>query len=137
MLFSVGSDTISRYLRCSDKPIYLTADDLRDDSGLVNQEYLDKAIKYDEKTKRSLEAAQKLLKKMHKEVLKHWADLHESILQEGIENLETESGRYSQKNKSVLYECPLVFVKIYWYQYCWEVNRCTNMKHWTFTLLRK
>ena len=90
---NADADAVSRLLRISDEPIYLTEEQLRDESGIVTKAILDRAKKMDARNKASEKEAQKILRKMQRRELVEMAELNDRILEEGIENLETETGR--------------------------------------------
>ena len=87
------ADAVSRLLRTSDEPIFLTEDQLRDESGVVSKQMLFRARKLDAMTKKTEKEAQKLLRKMKKIELREMAEINDRILAEGVENLESETGR--------------------------------------------
>ena len=87
------ADAVSRLLRKSDQPVYLTADELRDDAGIVTPRALGKAIKLSSRNLKLEEEARKALREMDKLELREASTLNDHILSEGVENLETESGR--------------------------------------------
>jgi hypothetical protein len=81
------ADAVSRLKRCSDKPVYLTADELGQENRLERARALDRRNEKLQKT------AKKLLNKLAKQELRDMATLNDHILSEGVENLESESGR--------------------------------------------
>ena len=86
------ADAVSRLLRTSDKPEYLSEDDLCQETGVISKQMLHRARALD---KRNREAEQKMkkLRAEAKEDLVEMSRLNDLILAEGVENLESKSGR--------------------------------------------
>ena len=86
------ADAVSRLLRTSDKPNYLNEDDLCTESGIVSKQILHRARALD---KRNKEAEERLKRERvkAKEELEEMSRLNDMILAEGVENLESQSGR--------------------------------------------
>ena len=87
------ADAVSRLKRCSDKPVYLTEDELSQENGVVSKHLLERARALDRRNAKLEKAAKKTLSKLAKEELHEMATLNDHILAEGVENLESESGR--------------------------------------------
>lgn len=90
---NADADAVSRLLRSSDDPIFLTEDELRDESGVVSKQMLFKARKLAEQNKKMEKEVEKMLRKLAKIEMREMAELNDRILEEGVENLESESGR--------------------------------------------
>lgn len=90
---NADADAVSRLLRQSDEPLFLSEDELRDESGVVSKQMLFRAKKLDAMNKKAEKEASKLLRRMAKVELQEMSQLNDEILAEGIENLESESGR--------------------------------------------
>ena len=87
------ADAVSRLKRTSDVPVFLTEDELSEESGVVSRQLLQRARALDTRNKVSEKTAEKLLRRLAKEKLTEMATLNDHILAEGVENLESESGR--------------------------------------------
>jgi hypothetical protein len=87
------ADAVSRLTRTTDQPIYLTEDELDEENGVVSRHLLQRARALDTRNKKTEKEARKLLSKMAKDTLQEMSTLNDHILAEGVENLESESGR--------------------------------------------
>ena len=87
------ADAVSRLLRASDKPLYLSEDDLNNESGIISKSMLERARALDRRNEKLAKAAKQLLSKLDKQNLTEMSLLNDHILAEGVENLESESGR--------------------------------------------
>jgi hypothetical protein len=87
------ADAVSRLKRTSDKPIYLTEDELNRENGVVSKQLLERARALDRRNEKLEVQAKKLLNKLAKQELREMSILNDHILAEGVENLESESGR--------------------------------------------
>ena len=87
------ADAVSRLLRRYDEPIFLSEDDLDDSSGVVTAQKLYRARKLDQQNKAVAREAESILRKKDKKKLEDMAKLNDLILSEGVERLESESGR--------------------------------------------
>jgi hypothetical protein len=87
------ADAVSRLKRNSDEPIYLSKDELDDASGVVTSGVLQRARRLDIRNKALEAKAESLLRKLDKKRLKEMSLLNDRILSEGVENLESDSGR--------------------------------------------
>jgi exonuclease III len=87
------ADAVSRLLRASDDPIFLTEDELRDESGVVSKQMLFKARKLEAQNKKMEKEVEKMMRKLAKIEMREMAELNDRILEEGVENLESETGR--------------------------------------------
>ena len=87
------ADAVSRLKRCSDKPVYLTEDELSRENGVVSKHLLERARALDRRNEKLEKTAKKLLNRLAKQDLQEMATLNDHILSEGVENLESESGR--------------------------------------------
>jgi hypothetical protein len=87
------ADAVSRLTRTTDQPIYLTEDELDEENGVVSRHLLQRARALDRRNKKTEKEARKLLNKMAKDTLQEMSTLNDHILAEGVENLESESGR--------------------------------------------
>ena len=87
------ADAVSRLLRASDKPLFLTEDELRDESGVVSKQTLFKARKLQTQNAKMEKEVEKMLRKLAKVEMREMAEINDRILEEGVENLESESGR--------------------------------------------
>jgi hypothetical protein len=87
------ADAVSRLKRTSDKPIYLTEDELNRENGVVSKQLLERARALDRRNEKLEVQAKKLLNKLAKKELREMSILNDHILAEGVENLESESGR--------------------------------------------
>ena len=84
---------MSRSLRRYDEPIILGEDILDDHNGVVSTEKLQRARKLDQRNKEKAKEAEAILRKVDKKRLDNMSKLNDYILAEGVEQLETESGR--------------------------------------------
>ena len=87
------ADAVSRLKRCSDKPVYLTEDELSQENGTVSKQMLERALALDRRNEKLEKQAKKLQNRLAKQALQEMATLNDHILAEGVENLEAESGR--------------------------------------------
>jgi hypothetical protein len=87
------ADAVSRLKRTSDRPVYLTEDELSNESGVITPQLLQRARKLDARNKTAFKESEKVLRKMAKQELKEMSIINDHILAEGVENLESESGR--------------------------------------------
>ena len=87
------ADAVSRLKRCSDKPVYLTVDELGQENGIVSTHLLERARALDRRNEKLEKTAKKLLNRLAKQDLREMATLNDHILAEGVENLESETGR--------------------------------------------
>jgi hypothetical protein len=87
------ADAVSRLTRTTDQPIYLTEDELDEENGVVSRHLLQRARALDTRNKKTEKEARKLLSKMAKDTLQEMSTLNDHILAEGVENLESETGR--------------------------------------------
>jgi hypothetical protein len=87
------ADAVSRLLRQTDSPVYLSEDELREESGPVDDKEMEKAKKVKRITIKAEKEAQKAYKKMAKAELREMAEINDRILEAGVENLESETGR--------------------------------------------
>jgi exodeoxyribonuclease III len=87
------ADAVSRLTRTSDQPIYLTEEDLSKENGVVSKSLLQRARALDRRNERLEKVAQKTLNRLAKQDLQEMSLLNDHILAEGVENLESESGR--------------------------------------------
>ena len=87
------ADAVSRLKRTSDQPVYLTEDDLSQENGVVSTQMLQRARSLDVRNKNVEKEARKLLSKIARDDLTEMSILNDHILAEGVENLESESGR--------------------------------------------
>ena len=87
------ADAVSRLKRTSDQPVYLTEDDLSQENGVVSRQMLQRARALDCRNQKTEKEARRLLSRLAKDNLKEMSLLNDHILAEGVENLESESGR--------------------------------------------
>ena len=87
------ADAVSRLLRTSDQPIYLTEEDLGTENGVVSRCQLQRARALDRRNRKTEKEARRLLRQINREELNEMSLLHDHILAEGVENLESETGR--------------------------------------------
>ena len=87
------ADAVSRHLRSSDQPVYLTEDELCTENGVVSSQLLQRARALDKRNIKLEKEARKLLRHTRKEELKEMSLVQDHILAEGVENLESETGR--------------------------------------------
>ena len=87
------ADAVSRLKRTSDQPIYLTEDELNRENGVISKSMLERARALDKRNSTLEKAARKLEAKLAKQSLTEMSLLNDHILAEGVENLESESGR--------------------------------------------
>ena len=87
------ADAVSRLKRNSDQPVYLTEDELSQENGVVSTQMLQRARALDARNKKTEKEARRLLSKLAKDNLREMSILNDHILAEGVENLESESGR--------------------------------------------
>jgi exodeoxyribonuclease III len=87
------ADAVSRLKRTSDRPVYLTEDELSNESGVITPQLLQRARKLDARNKTAVKESEKVMRKMAKQELKEMSIINDHILAEGVENLESESGR--------------------------------------------
>jgi exodeoxyribonuclease III len=87
------ADAVSRLKRSSDQPIYLTEDELNRENGVISKSMLERARALDKRNTTLEKAARKLEAKLAKQSLTEMSLLNDHILAEGVENLESESGR--------------------------------------------
>jgi exodeoxyribonuclease III len=87
------ADAVSRLKRTSDKPVYWTEDELSRENGVVSKSMLERARALDRRNAILEKSAKKILNRLAKEDLREMSILNDHILSEGVENLESESGR--------------------------------------------
>lgn len=87
------ADAVSRLKRNSDEPTYLSKDELDDTSGVVTSGVLQRARRLDIRNKALEAKAESILRKLDKKRLTEMSLLNDRILSEGVENLESDSGR--------------------------------------------
>jgi len=87
------ADAVSRLKRTSDQPVYLTEDDLNQENGVITAGMLQRARALDARNQKVEKEARRLLNKLAKTELEEMSILNDHILAEGVENLESESGR--------------------------------------------
>jgi exodeoxyribonuclease III len=87
------ADAVSRLTRTSDQPVYLTEDELSKENGVVSKNLLQRARALDKRNERLEKAAKKTLNRLAKQDLQEMSLLNDHILAEGVENLESDSGR--------------------------------------------
>jgi exodeoxyribonuclease III len=87
------ADAVSRLKRSSDQPHYLTEDELSKENGVVSKNLLERARALDRRNEKLEKSAKKLLNRLAKQELTEMSLLNDHILAEGVENLESESGR--------------------------------------------
>lgn len=87
------ADAVSRLKRSSDEPVYLSKDELDDSAGVVTPGVLQRARRLDLRNKALEKKAESLLRKLDKKRLIELAQINDRILSEGVENLESDSGR--------------------------------------------
>ena len=87
------ADAVSRLKRTSDQPVYLAEDELSKENGVVSKALLERARALDKRNEKLEKAARKLQSKLAKQELHERSILNDHILAEGVENLESESGR--------------------------------------------
>ena len=87
------ADAVSRLKRSSDKPVYLTEDELCEENGVVSRQILQRARNLDTRNRKLEKEASKLMRKLDKDTLEEMSKLNDHILAEGVENLESDSGR--------------------------------------------
>lgn len=87
------ADAVSRLKRTSDEPVYLTEEELNQENGVVSRQLLQRARSLDARNKKTEKEARRLLNKIAKQDLNEMSILNDHILSEGVENLESESGR--------------------------------------------
>jgi hypothetical protein len=87
------ADAVSRLLRVYDDINISTEDDLDDHNGVVTPQLLQRARKLDERNKAILQEAEKLVNATESRRLQGISKLNDHIISEGVESLETESGR--------------------------------------------
>jgi exodeoxyribonuclease III len=87
------ADAVSRLKRSSDPPVYMTEDELSRENGVVSKSMLERARALDKRNTTLEKAARKLMAKLAKQSLSEMSLLNDHILAEGVENLESESGR--------------------------------------------
>ena len=87
------ADAVSRLLRRSDTPSYLTEDELSRENGVVSKAMLERARALDKRNEKLEKTAKKLSNRLARKELTEMSLLNDHILSEGVENLESESGR--------------------------------------------
>lgn len=87
------ADAVSRLTRTTDQPVYLTEDELDTESGVVSRNMLQRARALDQRNAKTEKEARKLLRQIAKTNLQEMSIINDHILAEGVENLESESGR--------------------------------------------
>ena len=87
------ADAVSRLKRTSDSPVYLTEDELCEENGVISRQLLQRARNLDTRNKKLEKEASKLMRKLNKGTLEEMSKLNDHILAEGVENLESDSGR--------------------------------------------
>ena len=87
------ADAVSRMLRRYDQPVYLTEDDLDQESGVVSAQMLHRARKLDQRNQATVKEAKEILKNVDGERIKTISRLNDHILSGGVELLDTESGK--------------------------------------------
>ena len=87
------ADAVSRLLRTSDDPTFLSEDDLRGETGKVSDEEIKKAMNLKKITEKARKDYDKQLRETSKVELKEMAEIMDRILAEGVENLESPGGR--------------------------------------------
>ena len=87
------ADAVSRLTRASDQPVYLTEDELSEENGIVTSNMLQRARALDQRNQKLEKDARKLLRRVARDNLHEMSILNDHILAEGVENLESETGR--------------------------------------------
>jgi hypothetical protein len=87
------ADAVSRLTRTTDQPVYLTEDDLSRENGVVSKNLLERARAMDRRNTQLEKNAKRLLQRIARQSLTDMSLLNDHILAEGVENLESESGR--------------------------------------------
>jgi exodeoxyribonuclease III len=87
------ADAVSRLKRTSDEPVYLSKDELDDSSGIITPGVLQRARRLDIRNKTLEAKTESILRKLDKKRLQEMSLLNDRILAEGVENLESDSGR--------------------------------------------
>ena len=87
------ADAVSRLTRTTDQPVILTEDELDKESGVISRNMLQRARALDKRNARTEKEARRLLRQIAKTNLQEMSILNDHILSEGVENLESESGR--------------------------------------------
>ena len=87
------ADAVSRIKRTSDKPVYWTEDELSRENGVVSKNMLERARALDRRNEVLEKAAKKVLSRLARENLTEMSLINDHILAEGVENLESETGR--------------------------------------------
>jgi len=87
------ADAVSRMLRRYDQPVYLTEDDLDQESGVVSAQMLHRARKLDQRNQETIQKAKEILESVDNTRVKTMSRLNDHILSGGVELLDTESGR--------------------------------------------
>ena len=87
------ADALSRLRQTGDEPIFLSKDELDDSSGIVSPGVLQRARRLDLRNKTLEKKAESILRKLDKKRLQELSILNDRILSEGVENLESDSGR--------------------------------------------
>jgi exodeoxyribonuclease III len=87
------ADAVSRLTRSTDQPVYKTEEELSKENGIVSKNMLDRARALDKRNEKLEKNAKKLLQRLARQHLTEMSLLNDHILAEGVENLESESGR--------------------------------------------
>ena len=87
------ADAVSRLLRTSDDPNFLNEDDLNTETGTVTEQEIKEALKLEKVTEKAKKEYVKQMKKVSKQELREMSEIVDRILAEGVENLESVSGR--------------------------------------------
>ena len=87
------ADAVSRLLRTSDEPNFGGEDELDQETGKTSEEEIDLAKKLRRMTIKNQKEFERQQRQMSKTELKEMAEIMDRILAEGVENLESPSGR--------------------------------------------
>ena len=80
-------------MRTSDEPNFLSEEDLRGETGNVSDDEIKEAMNLKKITEKAKKEYDKQMRKVSKDELKEMAEIMDRILAEGVENLESPSGR--------------------------------------------
>jgi exodeoxyribonuclease III len=87
------ADAVSRLKRTADAPVYLSEEELDQENGVISPQMLHRARSLDMRNRKLEKEARHMLSRLAKQELKEMALINDHILAEGVENLESESGR--------------------------------------------
>ena len=87
------ADAVSRLLGMSDDPNFLSEDELKGETGKVSDEEIKEAMNLKKITEKATKEYDKQKRKVSKDELKEMVEIMDRILAEGVENLESPTGR--------------------------------------------